>query len=141
MVGGYAANSWVGAVAALGTILGAAYMLYLYWRIAFGAARTAEAAAMLDLSGRELFILAPIAAAVFWMGVYPESFLSPMRADVDLLLTRIERAAPPGDAQPTAGTSILRTVWVVGPVHDADGRVIDGHASTPQSNGEAEAHH
>jgi len=40
------------------------------------------------------------------MGVYPESFLAPMRADVDLLLARIERAAPPGDAQPTAGTPV-----------------------------------
>jgi NADH-quinone oxidoreductase subunit M len=58
---------------------------------------------MTDLSGRELAILAPIAAAVLWMGVYPESFLAPMRADVDLLLARIERAAPEGDAQPTAG--------------------------------------
>ena len=103
LVGAYAANSWVAAVATTGIILGAAYMLYLYWRIAFGAARTAEAAAMVDLSGRELAILAPIAAAVLWMGVYPESFLSPMRADVDLLLARIERAAPQGDAQPTGG--------------------------------------
>ena len=92
---------WVAAVATTGIILGAAYMLYLYWRVAFGVARTPEAAAMLDLSGRELAILAPIAAAVLWMGVYPESFLAPMRADVDLLLARIERAAPPGDAQPT----------------------------------------
>ena len=35
-------------------------------------------------------MLAPIAAAVLWMGVYPASFLAPMRADVDLLLARIE---------------------------------------------------
>src|SRR4051812_2473697 len=103
LVGAYAANSWVAAVATTGIILGAAYMLYLYWRIAFGAARTADAAAMVDLSGRELAILAPIAAAVLWMGVYPESFLAPMRADVALLLARIERAAPQSDAQPTAG--------------------------------------
>ena len=43
-------------------------------------------------------MLAPIAAAVLWMGVYPESFMAPMRADVGRLLDRIERAAPPGDA-------------------------------------------
>jgi NADH-quinone oxidoreductase subunit M len=106
LVGAYAANSWVAAVATTGIILGAAYMLYLYWRIAFGIARTTEAAAMPDLSGRELAMLAPIAAAVFWMGIYPESFLSPMRADVQLLLARIERAAPEGDAQPTAGRPV-----------------------------------
>jgi NADH-quinone oxidoreductase subunit M len=79
-------------------------MLWLYWRIAFGAARTPEAALLPDLSLRELAILAPIAAAVLWMGVYPESFLAPMRADVDYLLERIESAAPPGDAQPAAGS-------------------------------------
>ena len=100
LVGAYAANSWVAAVATTGIILGAAYMLWLYWRIAFGAARTSEAAALPDLSLREWAILAPIAAAVLWMGVYPESFLRPMRGDVASLLERIERAAPAGDARP-----------------------------------------
>jgi NADH-quinone oxidoreductase subunit M len=103
LVGAYGINSFVAAVATSGIILGAAYMLYLYWRMAYGVARTAEAAAMPDLSPRELMILAPIAAAVLWMGVYPESFIAPMRADVDSLLARIERAAPPSDAQPTEG--------------------------------------
>jgi NADH-quinone oxidoreductase subunit M len=103
LVGAYAINSWVAAVATTGIILGAAYMLWLYWRIAFGGARTPEAAALPDLNLREWAILAPIAAAVLWMGVYPESFMAPMRADVATLLERIERAAPPGDAQPTAG--------------------------------------
>ena len=58
---------------------------------------------MRDLSARELALLGPIAAVVLWMGVYPESFMAPMRQDVDLLLSRIERAAPAGDARPTAG--------------------------------------
>jgi NADH-quinone oxidoreductase subunit M len=103
LVGAYAANSWVAAVATTGIILGAAYMLWLYWRIAYGAARTPEAATMPDLSRRELAILAPIAAAVLWMGVYPESFIAPMRADVESLLARIESVAPESDAQVTAG--------------------------------------
>jgi NADH-quinone oxidoreductase subunit M len=101
LVGAYAANSWVAAVATTGIILGAAYMLWLYWRIAFGTARTAEAAALPDLSLREWAVLAPIAAAVLWMGIYPESFIRPMRGDVTSLLARIERAAPASDAQPT----------------------------------------
>jgi NADH-quinone oxidoreductase subunit M len=98
LVGAYAANSWVAAVATTGIILGAAYMLLLYWRIAYGAARTPEAAAMPDLNVREYLILAPIAAAVLWMGVYPESFIAPMRADVGYLLERIGSDAPDGDA-------------------------------------------
>ncbi len=103
LVGAYQANSWVAAVATSGIILGAAYMLWLYWRVAFGAARTPEAAAMPDLEIREWLILAPIAAAVFWMGVYPESFMAPMRGDVEILLERVNRARPEGDAQLTAG--------------------------------------
>ena len=47
--------------------------------------------------------MAPIAAAVLWMGVYPESFLAPMREDVAVLLERVRDAAPPGDAMVSAG--------------------------------------
>ena len=50
-----------------------------------------------------MWLLAPIAAAVLWMGVYPESFMRPMRADIERLLVRVERAKPAGDAHLTAG--------------------------------------
>ena len=63
----------------------------------------ADAAAMPDLSAREWWLLGPIAAAVFWMGIYPESFLRPMRNDVGRLLVRMERVTPAGDSAPTAG--------------------------------------
>jgi NADH-quinone oxidoreductase subunit M len=99
LVGAYNANSWVGAVATIGIILGAAYMLYLYRRVAFGESVNADAAAMTDLNRREWIILAPIAAATLWMGIYPESFLSPMRKDVGVLLARIAHATPASDAQ------------------------------------------
>jgi NADH-quinone oxidoreductase subunit M len=103
LIGTYAVSSWAAIVATTGIILGAAYMLYLYWRICYGTQRNADAAAMKDLSVRELWLLAPIAACVLWMGVYPESFLRPMRADVGRLLERVERAKPQGDAHLTAG--------------------------------------
>lgn len=83
-------------------ILGAGYMLYLYRRIAFGEQKNADAAAMPDLSARELVMLAPIAAAVLWMGVYP-SFLAPMRQDIAALDARLSQARPEGDAKLTAG--------------------------------------
>jgi len=103
LVGLYAVSSWAAIVATTGIILGAAYMLYLYWRICYGKLVHADAAAMKDLDAREMWLLAPIAAVVLWMGVYPESFLRPMRADIGRLLERVERARPPGDAQLTAG--------------------------------------
>ena len=103
LVGAYEANSWVAAVATTGIILGAAYMLWLYRRVAFGESKNADAATMKDISLREWVIMAPIAAATIWMGVYPESFMAPMRADVGTLLARIERAHPEGDAQLALG--------------------------------------
>jgi NADH-quinone oxidoreductase subunit M len=66
-----------------------------------------DVAAMPDLSKRELALLAPIAAVVLWMGVYPESFIAPMRGDIGTLLARIERANPGGDAQVKAGSHII----------------------------------
>ena len=99
---------WAAVVATTGIILGAVYMLYLYWRIAFGTLRNADAAAMSDLSAREWWLLAPIAAVVLWMGVYPESFLRPIRADAARLVERLERVAPPSDSMPTAGKPPLK---------------------------------
>src|SRR5690606_28500848 len=104
LAGIYQVSSWVAAVCATGIILGAAYMLCLYWRIAFGVQKNADAAAMPDLSPREWLMLGPIAAAVLWMGVYPESFLAPMRADIQSLDARLARVKPASDAQLTMGT-------------------------------------
>ena len=103
LIGTYERSTWAAVIATTGIILGAAYMLYLYWRICYGKLVHADAAAMKDLDQREVWLLAPIAAVVLWMGVYPESFIAPMRADVGRILTRIERATPPSDSAPTAG--------------------------------------
>ncbi len=103
LIGTYHASSWAAIVATTGIILGAAYMLYLYWRIAFGEARTSEAAAMKDLDLREWWLLAPIALGVFWMGIYPETFLRPIRNDVGRIVARLDTVAPQGDSHLTLG--------------------------------------
>ncbi|MBU3078279.1 NADH-quinone oxidoreductase subunit M [Sphingomonas quercus] len=103
LLGAYHANSWVAFVATTGVILGATYALYLYARVVYGPLDKPDVAAMLDLSPREVAMLLPIGIIVIWMGVYPESFIAPMRADVGRVIARIERAAPPSDARPTAG--------------------------------------
>jgi len=99
--GTYQVSTWITLLCTTGIILGAAYMLYLYRRIAFGEITRDDVRAMPDLSVRELWLLAPIAAVVLWMGVYPESFLAPMRNDVGALVARVSQAAPVGDSQPT----------------------------------------
>jgi NADH-quinone oxidoreductase subunit M len=98
LIGVYGASSWVALICGTGVILGAGYMLWLYRRIAFGAAASAEALSMRDMSAREWALLTPIAAAVMWIGVYPESFLAPMRRDVTMLEARLAAARPVGDA-------------------------------------------
>ena len=103
LAGIYQTSSLVALICTTGIILGAAYMLYLYRRVAFGGQVNEDAAAMRDISAREWVMMAPIAAAVLWMGVYPESFLAPMRADIAVLDARLAAAAPAGDAALAAG--------------------------------------
>ena len=103
LVGAYKASSWVAFVATTGIILGAAYMLYLYARMIYGKAAGDDTLAMPDLNKREIAMFVPIVAVIFWMGIYPESFLKPMRRDVGALVVRMERANPGGDAQLAAG--------------------------------------
>lgn len=104
LVGTYEMSSWAAVVATTGIILGAGYMLWLYWRVCYGAPRTEEAAKLPDLVTREWALLLPIALVVLWMGIYPESFLKPMRADVGYLLERIEPSAVHFDQRPTEGS-------------------------------------
>ena len=99
LAGAYKVSTWATLIATTGIIFGAGYMLYLYRRIAFGPQVNADAAAMQDIDGREMWLLAPIAVVVLWMGVYPETFLAPIRRDVATIVDRIERAAPAGDSK------------------------------------------
>ncbi len=103
LAGIYEMSSWVALVCTTGIILGAAYMLYLYRRIAFGELTKDDVRAMPDLSRRELWLLAPIAAVVMWMGVYPESFIAPMRKDIGTLVARLEPTRPVGDMKIAEG--------------------------------------
>ncbi len=104
LVGIYKVSSLVTLICTTGIILGAAYMLYLYRRVAFGEQTNADAASMVDLDLREWLMLGPIALAVLWMGVYPESFIAPIRQDIAALDARLARAAPAGDARIVTGT-------------------------------------
>ncbi len=105
LAGIYQTSSLVALICTTGIILGAAYMLYLYRRVAFGVQKNADAAAMADIRPREWAMMVPIAAVVLWMGIYPESFLAPMRADIAALDAQIMAAAPASDANLDAGVS------------------------------------
>jgi NADH-quinone oxidoreductase subunit M len=97
LAGIYKLSTWAALVCTTGIILGAAYMLYLYRRVAFGGLVHDDVKAMKDVDGRELWLLVPIAAVTLWMGIYPESFLAPMRKDVSAIVARLDASAPKGD--------------------------------------------
>ncbi|MEG8021978.1 NADH-quinone oxidoreductase subunit M [Sphingomonas aerolata] len=103
LMGTYQVSTWTALLCTTSIILGAAYMLYLYRRVVFGEIKSDDVRGMVDLSAREFWLLAPIAAVVLWMGVYPESFLAPMRKDVSVLLARVDRAKPASDSEPNCG--------------------------------------
>jgi NADH-quinone oxidoreductase subunit M len=92
IVGAFRINPWVALGAATGMILGAAYMLYLYRRVAFGRITRDDLRSLLDLSPREYAVFAPLILLTLWMGVYPSSFLGFFEASVANLVARHEAA-------------------------------------------------
>ena len=103
LMGVYQLSTWAALICTTGIILGAGYMLWLYRRVVFGSPASAETARLPDLSLREWALLLPIGLAALWMGVYPESFLAPIRADVGRIVERVEAKRPVSDSRPTAG--------------------------------------
>ncbi|MGH6889532.1 MAG: NADH-quinone oxidoreductase subunit M [Rhizomicrobium sp.] len=71
LLGTFHVNTWVAIFGTTGLILSAAYMLYLYGRIIFGALVKPALKVMKDLSAREVAILAPLVAFTIVLGVYP----------------------------------------------------------------------
>ena len=92
IVGAWKVNPWVAFGAALGMILGAAYMLLLYRRVAFGRVTKDDLRGLLDMSPREHLVFAPLVILAVWMGVSPQSFLSFFEASVNALVARHEAA-------------------------------------------------
>ncbi len=92
IVGAWRINPWVALGAATGMVLGAAYMLFLYRRVAFGRIGRDELKGLLDMSPREHAIFAPLIIVTLWMGVYPQSFLDFFTATVTQLVARHEAA-------------------------------------------------
>ncbi len=92
LAGAFKVNTWLAALTATGLILGAAYMLYLYRRVIFGVLDKDSLKALLDLSPREIAVFAPLVVLVFWMGIYPSSFIDMMSVSVDNLITNYKVA-------------------------------------------------
>jgi NADH-quinone oxidoreductase subunit M len=82
-------NFWIGLLAAIALILGAAYSLWMYKRVAFGKVANAHVAALKDIGAREFGMLAVLAVASLWMGLVPKPFTDVMHASVANLLAHV----------------------------------------------------
>ena len=78
ILGAMKVNFWIAFAAATTLIWGAAYTLWLYKRVIFGAVANDRVAKLSDLNGREALVLALLAAAVLFMGIYPLPFTDVM---------------------------------------------------------------
>ena len=82
-------NFWIGFAAATTLILGAAYTLWMYKRVAFGAVANSHVGELTDINSREFLVLTVLALCVLGMGLYPFPFTDIMHASVDNLLKHV----------------------------------------------------
>jgi NADH-quinone oxidoreductase subunit M len=109
IVGAFQVNTWLALLTASGMVLGAVYMLYLYRRVIFGKMTKEDLFSILDMNWREKAVFAPLILMVFWMGLYPPSFLDVMSASVENLIVNYETAlAASGGGPDTAVLALGR---------------------------------
>jgi len=89
IMGAMKTNFWIALAAASTMVFGAAYTLWMYKRVIFGAVGNDRVAALSDLNPREFVVLGLLAAAVLFMGLYPLPFTEVMHASVAELLRHV----------------------------------------------------
>ena len=118
---------WVAGIAVSGVVLGALYMLWFAQRFLFGAERVPHGP-VADLNLREKSILAILVAAVFWLGLFPDSAMKRTELAAREYQQLVRRAAPAGDRSPAA-TPARR------PRDERHGRIARHGAGAPAARG------
>jgi NADH-quinone oxidoreductase subunit M len=85
-------NFWIALLAATTLVFGASYTLWMVKRVYFGDVANDDVRALTDLNGREFLILAVLAIAVLWMGLYPKPITAAMNVSVAELLKHVAQA-------------------------------------------------
>jgi NADH-quinone oxidoreductase subunit M len=91
-LGALQVNFWYAAFAATALILGAAYTLWMYKRVVFGAVTNHHVADLKDIDMREAFFLAVLAIAVLAMGIYPQPLAEVLHTSVNDLLAHVAQS-------------------------------------------------
>jgi NADH-quinone oxidoreductase subunit M len=89
IIGTVKVNFWLAALAATTLVFGAAYTLWMVKRVYFGAIANDDVRELTDIDNREFLMLALLAIAVLWMGVYPKPFTDVMHVSVTELLKHV----------------------------------------------------
>ena len=82
-------NFWIGAASATALIFGAAYTLWMFKRVYLGPVTNDDVKALVDINSREFLMLALLAIAVLYMGIYPKPFTDVMNTSVADLLKHV----------------------------------------------------
>jgi NADH-quinone oxidoreductase subunit M len=93
MIGSFKTYPLMTMIAALGVILAAAYLLWALQRMIYNPLDKPQNARLPDLNWRELGLLAPILAAILWLGVYPKPVLRRMEASATHFVQDVEQRA------------------------------------------------
>jgi NADH-quinone oxidoreductase subunit M len=89
-------NPWFAVLAAVGVILAAVYLLYMFNKMFMGPVDKDENRKLFDLNLREIVTLVPLLILIFWIGLYPSPFFNLMEASVTKLVETIQVAAMAG---------------------------------------------
>ncbi|MEJ2084743.1 MAG: NADH-quinone oxidoreductase subunit M [Acidobacteriota bacterium] len=99
LVGAFNRVWWWALMGAIGIVLGAAYMLWMYQRVFFGKVTNQENEGLQDLNGREMLYLVPIVVLCFWIGIYPRPFFRILEKPVQYVVEKVEMAEVGGFAE------------------------------------------
>src|SRR5262249_47813281 len=89
LLGAFQWKWWAALIGGSGIIWGAVYLLWMYQRLMFGSLEKEENKKLLDLNRREIIILVPLILAMFWIGIYSNSFLRKMDTAVQQSLQQV----------------------------------------------------
>ena len=93
MVGSFKTYPVLTTISALGVILAAAYLLWALQRIIYNPLDKAENESLTDLNWREIGLLTPVIAAIFWLGIYPKPILTRMEGATTAFVRTVESGA------------------------------------------------
>ena len=89
LLGAFRAMPTFAVIGALGVILAAVYMLWMYQRVMFGEVTRQENQHLTDLNLREVVVLVPVVLVIVWIGLYPQPFLKRMEASTKAIAERV----------------------------------------------------